>query len=75
MRKRRLGDRYDGYRVRKGDPTNIIVPFIMKDRNDSEVFFDVEVDTSKIDELVKEKRKNGEDVRILDYIMAIVVRT
>ena len=25
--KKKWGDRYDGRRVRKGDPTNIIIPF------------------------------------------------
>ena len=73
--KKRFGDRYDGRRIRKADPTNIIMPFIMKERSDSQVFFDAEVNISKIDELVKEKRKNGMNVRTMDYIMAIIVRT
>ena len=73
--KKKFGDRYDGRRVRNSDPTNVIIPFIMRDRNDSEVFFDAEVDISKIDELVREKRKNGEEARLLDYIIAIIVRT
>lgn len=73
--KKRFGDRYDGRRIRKADPTNIIMPFIMKERSDSQVFFDTEVNISKIDELVKEKRKNGINVRTMDYIMAIIVRT
>lgn len=73
--KKKFGDRYDGRRVRNSDPTNVIIPFIMRDRNDSEVFFDAEVDISKIDELVREKRKNGEEPRLLDYIIAIIVRT
>ena len=40
--KKKFGDRYDGRRVRNSDPTNVIIPFIMRDRNDSEVFFDAE---------------------------------
>ncbi len=73
--KKRWGDRYDGRRVRRGDPTNVIIPFIMRDRNDSEVFFDADVDMSKIDAIIREKRKNGEDARALDYVMAVIVRT
>ena len=73
--KKRWGDRYDGRRVRRGDPTNVIIPFIMKERNDSEVFFDADVDMSKIDAIIREKRKNGEDARALDYVMAVIVRT
>ena len=73
--KKRWGDRYDGRRVRKGDPTNVIIPFIMKKRSDAQVFFDAEVDISKIEDIIRERRKNGEDIRTLDYIMAILVRT
>ncbi len=55
--KKRFGDRYDGRRVRHSDPTNMIIPFIMRERNDAEVFFDAEVNMSRIDELIREKRK------------------
>ena len=73
--KKHFGDRYDGRRIKKGDTTNVIIPFIMRDRNDAEVFFDADVDTTKIDEIIREKRKNGEDARVLDYVMAVIVRT
>ena len=73
--KKRFGDRYDGRLVRHSDPTNMIIPFIMRERNDAEVFFDAEVNMSRIDELIREKRKNGEEARTLDYIIAIIVRT
>lgn len=73
--KKRFGDRYDGRRVRHSDPTNMIIPFIMRERNDAEVFFDAEVNMSRIDEIIREKRKNGEEARTLDYIIAIIVRT
>lgn len=75
MSRKKLGDRYDGRRIRHGDPFNVIVPFIMKERNDSQVLFDVEVDVSKIDAIIQEKRKNGEDIGFLDYLIAIIVRT
>ena len=75
MSKKKFGDRYDGRRIRHGDPFNVIVPFIMKERNDSQVLFDTEVDVSKIDALIQEKRKNGEDIGFLDYLIAIIVRT
>lgn len=72
---RRFGDRYDGRRIRHGDPLNTVIPFIMKDRSDSQVFFDAEIDVSKIDEIIREKRKSGENVGFLDYLIAVVVRT
>ena len=73
--KKHWGDRYDGRRVKSSDPLNVITPFLMKTRNDSEVFFDAEVDVTKIDEIVKEKRKQGSNIGLLDYIVANLVRT
>ncbi|MBQ9266678.1 MAG: 2-oxo acid dehydrogenase subunit E2 [Clostridia bacterium] len=73
--KKKWGDRYDGRRVRHGDPTNIIIPFLMKDRDDSQVFFDAEIDVSKVDAIIQEKRKEGIDIGFLDYLLAALVRT
>jgi pyruvate/2-oxoglutarate dehydrogenase complex dihydrolipoamide acyltransferase (E2) component len=75
MVKKRWGDRYDGRRIRKGDPFNVIIPFIMEKRDDSQVFFDADVNVDEIDKCIKEKRKNGENISFLDYFIAIVIRT
>jgi hypothetical protein len=75
MRKKRWGDRYDGRRIRRGDPTNVILPYLIKDRCDSQVFFDAEIDVSKIDAIIQEKRKEGIDIGILDFMIAACVRT
>ena len=75
MRKKKWCDRYDGRRVLKGDPTNIIMPYLLKERADSQVFFDAEIDIEKIDEAIREKRKNGMDIGVLDYVMCVLVRT
>jgi pyruvate/2-oxoglutarate dehydrogenase complex dihydrolipoamide acyltransferase (E2) component len=75
MLKKRWGDRYDGRRIWKGDPFNVIIPFIMEERDDSQVFFDAEVNVDEIDKCIKEKRKNGENIGFLDYFIAIIVRT
>lgn len=73
--KKKLGDRYDGRRVRNCDPFNIIIPFIMRERNDSQVLFDAEIDVSNIDEAIREKRRNGETIGFLDYFITALVRT
>ncbi len=73
--KKKWGDRYDGRRVRHSDPTNVVVPFIMRDRNDSEVLFDAEVDVSRIDDIIHDRRANGENIAFLDYFLAALVRT
>ena len=73
--KKKLGDRYDGRRVRHSDPTNVIVPFLMKTRNDAQVEFDAEIDVSKIEERIHERRKNGENVSFMDYFFTALIRT
>ena len=74
MIKRRFGDRYDGYRVRNSDPTNVIIPYLMKERNDALVYFDCELDLTKVEEIIRQKRKEGMDIGVLDYTMAALVR-
>ena len=74
MRKRRFGDRYDGYRIRKGDQTNVIIPYLMKERSDAQVFFDTELDITKVEALIRQKRKEGMDIGILDYMISGLVR-
>lgn len=55
--KRKFGDRYDGYRVKKVDPFFLLVPHIMKKRVDSQVFFEEEVDITELEKFV---RRHGE---------------
>lgn len=73
--KKKFGDRYDGRRIRHCDPTNIIIPFIMKTRNDAQVEFDAEIDLSKIENRIRERRKNGETISLLDYFFTALIRT
>ncbi len=73
--KRKFGDRYDGRRIRHADPTNIIIPFLMKERNDAQVLFDTEINVSKIDDIIHERRSNGDDISFLDYFFTALIRT
>ena len=75
MRKRKFGDRYDGLRITKGDALNVIIPYLMKERNDAQVFFDAEIDLTNVDLLIKKKREEGMDIGVLDYMLAALVRT
>ena len=38
--RRRLGDRKDGWKLRKIDPIFRVIPHIMKKRSDAQVFFE-----------------------------------
>lgn len=73
--KRKFGDRYDGRRIRHSDPTNVIIPFLMKERNDAQVLFDTDINVSKVDEIIHERRSNGDDISFLDYFFTALIRT
>ncbi len=57
--KRRFGDRADGRRVRSISPMARVSPYIMSKRSGSQNFFRDEIDTTKIDQYVKEKKAQG----------------
>lgn len=56
-RKKRFGDRYDGYRIRSLPPMINVVPFIMKTRDDASNFFQGTVEMGRIDNYIRKKRK------------------
>jgi hypothetical protein len=74
--KRRLGDRYDGRLLRKIDPFFKVMPYLMRTRGDSQVFFDDRIELEKVEEFLKQKRRSGNrNVKFLHIIIAAMVRT
>jgi len=69
-----LGDRYDGWRVRKVDALFSVVPFILPTRVDSEVFFEIKVPIDKVEIFIKEHKKDIPDLSIMHVVMASIVR-
>ena len=55
--RRRLGDRYDGRRLRHTPAFFSVMPHIMKRRSDSLVLFDDQVDVEELEKYVRNKRK------------------
>lgn len=55
--KRRLGDRYDGRRLRRTPAFFTVMPHIMKRRSDSIVLFDEVIDIENLEKYVRMKRK------------------
>lgn len=47
-RKRRLGDRYDGFKVRRVDALFQLIPYIMRTRTDAQVYFEDEIDITEV---------------------------
>ena len=75
-RKKRLGDRYDGYRVRTLSPMTYVVPFIMKTRNDSQNLFQSSVEMGRIENYIRKKRREDglANFGFLHVIFAAYVR-
>lgn len=74
-RKKRLGDRSDGRRIRSLPSMNYVVPFIMKERSDASNHFEDVIDIHAIEEFLEEKHKAGfTDMTLLHVVLAAYVR-
>ena len=74
-RKKRLGDRRDGRRVRTLPPMSYAMPYIMKVRADSQNHFEDVVDITNIEHYLDKKHKEGyTDMTILHVLLAAYVR-
>ena len=72
--KRRFGDRKDGYKLRKADPFFRIIPYLMKERSDAQVFFEDRVYLEDTDKLIRQLRDEGHAVGFLHVVIASMVR-
>lgn len=72
--KRRLGDRYDGWRVRDIDNIYTMVPFLLRTRIDSQCFFEEEIELEPLEDFVKKHRDEIPGLTILHVVIAIMVR-
>lgn len=74
-RKRRFGDRYDGYRVRELDLPFRIIPNIMPTRTGSQIFFEEVINISELERYVRRKRATDlPNLRLLHVVLAALVR-
>ena len=74
-RKRRLGDRYDGRKLRTLPPMHYLEPYLMKVRADSQNQFEAEIDIHNAELYLAEKKKEGyTDMSLLHVILAAYVR-
>jgi len=74
-RKRRIGDRYDGRRLRTLPPMHYLEPYLMKVRADSQNQFEAEIDIYNAELYLAEKKKEGyTDMSLLHVILAAYVR-
>jgi len=75
-RKRRLGDRSDGRRLRTLDPYHAMMPYIMKSRNDGSNLLSETVEITEAERFLRQKRVNGyPGMGMLHLFIATYVRT
>ncbi|MBO5364435.1 MAG: 2-oxo acid dehydrogenase subunit E2 [Clostridia bacterium] len=74
-RKRRFGDRYDGYKVKAKDPMFGVIPHIMRSRLDCQVFFEEQIDISDLREFILEHRKEMPGLSAYHLFVAAAIRT
>ncbi|NLG53619.1 MAG: hypothetical protein GX541_06545 [Clostridiales bacterium] len=76
QRRRRFGDRYDGYRVSGLDPMFTMIPYIMRSRSDSQVLLEERVDITELKKFISEQRKqNIPGLAMMHVVLAAIVRT
>ncbi len=73
--RRRFGDRYDGRLLKRIDPFYKIVPYIMKSRVDSQVYFDDKIILDKTEKYLRQKRDENLNISFLHIVCAAMVRT
>lgn len=75
-RKRKFGDRYDGWKIRGTDPFFKLIPHIMNKRNDAQVFFDEQIEINGLEKFIRRLRQETDmkDLGMLEVLIAAFVR-
>lgn len=74
-RKRRWGDRYDGFKVRNLDPMGKVIPYIMPQKVDSWVLFEDKIDITHAEQFIREMRQSEiPNLTLYHVIFAAIVR-
>lgn len=69
-----FGKRYDGRRIKTLAPFYKIIPYIMKTRNDSQVYFEDKICIDKLEEYIKKKKEEGIVLSHMEVIIAAMSR-
>ncbi len=66
---------YDGYLVKGMDPVVMLMPHIMPRKTDSEVMIDLQLELEKVENFIREQRRNGiPDLTLYHFVFAAVAR-
>jgi hypothetical protein len=70
----RIGDRYDGWRVRKVDTVFRVIPYFLRTRIDSQNFFEERVPIDHLETFIKEHKEAMPDLSIMHIVIAALIR-
>ncbi len=74
-RKRRFGDRSDGYRLRSLQPMSKVSPYIMPNRTGASVFFHESIEITEAENYIRKKRNQGlKSFGFMHLLLAAYVR-
>lgn len=75
-RKKRFGDRSDGWRLRGIDPYDAVSPYIMVERCDAQNYFNDKFEITEAEKYVREKRNQGyKNFGLMHVMLAAYIRT
>lgn len=66
--------RSDGRLIKSTYPLYKIIPYLMKTRNDSQVYYEDKIDIEKVEEYIKKKREEGIKITHMDVVTAAISR-
>ena len=69
-----FGHRPDGKRVKNLDPTFKIMPFIMSERIDAQVYFKQDIPLRNLDEYIEKKAQEGIRLSYMNIIYAALIK-
>ena len=69
-----FGKRSDGKEVKNADPFFRLIPCIMSQRNDAQVFFNKDIVITAIEEYIAKKAEEGIKLSLMDIIFTAIVR-
>lgn len=72
--RKRLSDRYDGWRVRKIDPTFRVLPYFLRTRIDAQNLFEERIPIDHLDAFIKEHKEEMPELSLMHIVMAAMVR-
>lgn len=75
-RKRRFGDRPDGYKLRSLQPMAKVSPFIMPNRSGASIYFHESIEITEAENYIRKKRNQGlKNFGFMHLLLAAYVRT